>query len=290
MNINKGHCIPGRLFDCQSRSDKASKRCCQDGTIPPKIGMDNQYEQISTRAISTYRILRDRMGHLKQHKSPPGKEILLEKGFQQTSIKSKMELAIRKEPAKKAEFCVFCNTTWKTSLQKDTKSSQYFTRGVNPQKGSHSCKGTRRMQMVDSKSRKEKSPFQINRDNIHHIRCLRPRMPGNHKRKSTRKSWSQEDMNEAIKAVKENKMGWLLASKHFNVPKATRRRHYYRTPVNLGRFKPTFNAEMEKALIDHMLEFESRLFGFNTTEIRKLAFEFAEKLGLDHRFDKNKKE
>lgn len=114
-------------------------------------------------------------------------------------------------------------------------------------------------------------------------------MPGNYKRKSTRKSWSQEDMNEAIKAIKENNMGWLLASKHFNVPQAPLRRHYYRTPVNLGRFKPTFNAEMEKGLVDHMLEFESQLFGFNTTEIRKLAFEFAEKLGLDHRFDKNEK-
>ncbi|CAG5045587.1 unnamed protein product [Parnassius apollo] len=93
----------------------------------------------------------------------------------------------------------------------------------------------------------------------------------------------------AIKAVNENRMGWLLASKHFNVPQATLRRYFYSVPVNLGRFKPTFNADMEKALVDHMLEFESRLFGFNTTEIRKLAFEFAERLGLDHRFDKTEK-
>ncbi|XP_060801031.1 uncharacterized protein LOC132901895 [Amyelois transitella] len=114
-------------------------------------------------------------------------------------------------------------------------------------------------------------------------------MPGNYKRTSTRKSWSQEDMDKAIEAVKNNRMGWLLASKHFNVPQATLRRHYHSTPVNLGRFKPTFNKDMEKALVDRVLEFESRLFGFNTTEIRKLAFEFAEKLGLNHRFDKNEK-
>lgn len=114
-------------------------------------------------------------------------------------------------------------------------------------------------------------------------------MPGNYKRTSTRKSWSQEDMAMAIEAVKENRMGWLLASKHFNVPQATLRRHFYKVPVNLGRFKPTFNVDMEKALVDHIDEFESRLFGFNTTEIRKLAFEFAERLELDHRFDKTKK-
>lgn len=114
-------------------------------------------------------------------------------------------------------------------------------------------------------------------------------MPGNYQRTSTRKSWSQEDMARAIEAVKNKKMGWLLASKHFNVPQATLRRHYYRSPKNLGRFKPTFTAEMEKALVDHVLEFERRFFGFNTTEIRKLAYEFAEVMGLDHRFNRKKK-
>ncbi|XP_018572750.1 uncharacterized protein LOC108912073 [Anoplophora glabripennis] len=46
---------------------------------------------------------------------------------------------------------------------------------------------------------------------------------------------------------------------------------------------------MEKAFVDHILEFENRLFGFNTTEIRKLAFELAARLGPSHRFDKNEK-
>lgn len=71
-------------------------------------------------------------------------------------------------------------------------------------------------------------------------------MPGNYKRTSTRKSWSQEDMNKAIEAVKGNRMSWLLAFKHFNVPQATLRRHFYSVPINLGRFKP-FNADMEKS-------------------------------------------
>lgn len=116
------------------------------------------------------------------------------------------------------------------------------------------------------------------------------RMPGNYQRTSTRKSWSQEDMANAIEAVKKKKMGWLLASKQFNVPQHKQRFVVIiigSSPENLGRFKPTFNAEMEKALVDHVLDFEERFFGFNTTETRKFAYEFAEKLGLDHRFDKN---
>lgn len=86
-------------------------------------------------------------------------------------------------------------------------------------------------------------------------------MPSNYKRTSTRKSWSQEDMVKAIEAVKENSMGWLLASKRFNVPQATLRRHYYSTPENLGRFKPTFNADMEKILVDHVLDLKDDFLG-----------------------------
>ncbi|KAF2901590.1 hypothetical protein ILUMI_04594 [Ignelater luminosus] len=42
---------------------------------------------------------------------------------------------------------------------------------------------------------------------------------------------------------------------------------------------------MEKELANHILDFEERLFRLNTTEVRKLAYEFAEKAGLDHIFD-----
>ena len=181
----KSHCIPGRLFDCQSGSNEATERCYRNGTIPSTIGMDNQYEQISTRPISTYRILRDRMGYLPQHKSPPGKEnILFKKRSQQTSIKSKMELAVRKELARKTKFRVFCNTTRKNSLQEDTESSQHFARRVSSQKVSHSCKCTRGMQLVDSKSRKERFSFQTFGDHIHHFRCLGPRLGCTDKRKA----------------------------------------------------------------------------------------------------------
>lgn len=112
-------------------------------------------------------------------------------------------------------------------------------------------------------------------------------MPGNYKRKSTRHSWSKEDMAKAIESIKEKKMGWLKASRTFNVPQATLRRHFEKVPANLGRFKPTFEAEIEQQLVQHILHFEERFFGFNTTDVRKLAYQFARKAGLPNRFDNN---
>ncbi|CAH2100084.1 unnamed protein product [Euphydryas editha] len=53
-------------------------------------------------------------------------------------------------------------------------------------------------------------------------------------------------MAKAIKSVVENKMGWLKASKIFNVPQATLRRHFVNVPVNLGRFKSTFDSAIEQ--------------------------------------------
>ena len=112
-------------------------------------------------------------------------------------------------------------------------------------------------------------------------------MPNNYKRTSTRHKWSKEGMAMAIEAVKGKKMGWLQASKKFNVPQATLRRHFARVPINLGRFKTTFHPEVEKDLVDHVLHFESRFFGFTTSDIRKLAYQLAERMNLNHRFDKS---
>lgn len=74
-----------------------------------------------------------------------------------------------------------------------------------------------------------------------------------------------------------------MASKRFNVPQATLCRHFTNIPVNLGRFESTFESAIEQQLVDHILHFE-RFFGFNTIDIRKLAYEFAKMAGLCNRF------
>ncbi|XP_063222442.1 uncharacterized protein LOC134530981 isoform X3 [Bacillus rossius redtenbacheri] len=50
------------------------------------------------------------------------------------------------------------------------------------------------------------------------------KMVSKYKRRTSRLSWNEEAMLQAIKAVKENKMGWLKASQVFKVPRTTLRR------------------------------------------------------------------
>lgn len=116
-------------------------------------------------------------------------------------------------------------------------------------------------------------------------------MVGKRERTSTRQSWDEEAMRNAIDAVKGGQMGWLKAAKLFNVPQATLRRRA--NDINkrakgcakiLGRFSTTFSEDEERDFVEHILLLESRLFGITTTEIKKLAFEFATKNGIPNRF------
>lgn len=50
-------------------------------------------------------------------------------------------------------------------------------------------------------------------------------MPRNYSRKTNRQGWDKTSMEKAIEAVKKNEMGWLRASKVFNVSQSTLRRH-----------------------------------------------------------------
>ena len=120
-------------------------------------------------------------------------------------------------------------------------------------------------------------------------------MVNNYKRKSNRQSWEERDMQSALDAVKQEGIGWLKAAKRFNVPQATLRRRakgtnklIHGTNKGLGRFQTTLPQEVETELLKHILDFESRLFGFTAIDVRKLAFELAEHQGFCHPFNKNK--
>lgn len=116
-------------------------------------------------------------------------------------------------------------------------------------------------------------------------------MVGKRERTSTRQSWDEGAMRNAIEAVKGGQMGWLKAAKLFNVPQATLRRRA--NDVNkrakgsakvLGRFSTTFSEDEEKDFVEHILLLESRLFGITTTDIKKLAYEFATRNSIPNRF------
>ena len=78
----------------------------------------------------------------------------------------------------------------------------------------------------------------------------------------------------------------------FGVPQATLRRRveggknklFKGCQKGLGRFQTTFDANTEE-LLDHIKLLESRGFGLTPIDVRKLAFQLAEKNGVEHRFN-----
>lgn len=112
-----------------------------------------------------------------------------------------------------------------------------------------------------------------------------------------RQSWSPEDMQRAIEAAVSKQMGWLKASKTFNVPRNTLRR---RVAGNnkvlkgssvgfLGGSLPLFRSEIESEMVEHVKTLEARFFGLTPTDLRKLAYQLATKLNLKHRFNQDTK-
>lgn len=111
---------------------------------------------------------------------------------------------------------------------------------------------------------------------------------GRYKRKSSRQSWDENQMRQAILAVRQQKMGWLLASKTYNVPFTTLRRRASKEKGwekgYLGGHKATFNQDLEREIVEHLEILESRLFGMTTVSVRKLAYEIAVAKRIPHRF------
>lgn len=84
-------------------------------------------------------------------------------------------------------------------------------------------------------------------------------------------------MEKAIRAIRDSKMGWLLASKTFGVPQPTLRRHVLGTnktlesnSKGLGGWKATFTPDVERQLVEHIKLLESRLFGLTRASLQEL--------------------
>lgn len=114
---------------------------------------------------------------------------------------------------------------------------------------------------------------------------------GSGKSKKLRQTWDKSAMKEAIAAIKEKRMGYLKASKLFNVPKTTLRRLLGKTdqPLEeavsskLGR-KPILLPELEGHLVEYILTMEAKYFGLTRNDIRSLAFQLAVKNNISHPF------
>ncbi|XP_022823908.1 uncharacterized protein LOC111354594 [Spodoptera litura] len=106
-------------------------------------------------------------------------------------------------------------------------------------------------------------------------------------------------MKNAIEKVAAGEMGLYKASNQFLVPKTTLKRKLekYKATQNidiatnkkLGRFEQVFTKAQETELATYVKQMESRLFGLTTENLKKLAYDLAERNNISHNFDTCKK-
>nr|CAI5822981.1 unnamed protein product [Callosobruchus analis] len=104
--------------------------------------------------------------------------------------------------------------------------------------------------------------------------------------------WSQQDMEQALKAYREKLMGFNECCRTYTIPKPTFRRHLLSLNKNAnesiiqkGRMT-IFNKKVEHQLEQHILNLEAQLFGVTITDVRRLAFQIAEQNNIRHNFNK----
>ena len=112
-------------------------------------------------------------------------------------------------------------------------------------------------------------------------------------RKSTRGSWCEESMQQAMLALDQG-MPLKTCAAQFNVPRNTLRRHWTKKLkkqpgcTHLGR-QSILGPSVEKDLIDYIMNLEEKGFGLTPTDVRELAFDYAERNNIPHTFDKELK-
>jgi len=117
-------------------------------------------------------------------------------------------------------------------------------------------------------------------------------MVRNYVRKTTRGSWTLENVAAAVAAVTNCEMSLRDASATFGVPKSTLERHKNNkviSPGSLGRFTPVLDADFEKELVQYCIIMQQRLFGLTLKDLRSLAFDLAEKNSICNDFNATKR-
>lgn len=106
------------------------------------------------------------------------------------------------------------------------------------------------------------------------------------------RKWTEENMIKAIEDVTSKKMGVNEASRTYEIPSRTLRRHIlqgWKSKQNIGR--PTeLGFENELRLVAHIKRLEAIGFPLEQSRLQSIAYDFADKLGLPHRFNNEKKQ
>ena len=112
-------------------------------------------------------------------------------------------------------------------------------------------------------------------------------MVRNYVRKSNRAQYSENDIATAITEIRSGNMSTKRASVVFNINRTTlikRMKKSGSCPENLGRFKKVFTLDMECELVMHIVNMQQHFYGLSLSDLRSLAYEFAERNGIRHPF------
>ncbi|XP_045768126.1 uncharacterized protein LOC123869306 isoform X1 [Maniola jurtina] len=109
-------------------------------------------------------------------------------------------------------------------------------------------------------------------------------------RKSERSLCTPEQWLNAKTRVEAGESKRSVA-KSLGMHEATLRKRLRRSSPasSLGRYSQTFSYEMEIELCNYIKKVDSMFYGLTSQKIREIAYNFAERNGLEHRFNKEKK-
>ncbi|XP_055640903.1 uncharacterized protein LOC129778185 [Toxorhynchites rutilus septentrionalis] len=100
-----------------------------------------------------------------------------------------------------------------------------------------------------------------------------------------RQRWKEGELEKATQAIKD---GFSLrkASRVFAIPRTTLMRIVQNSSAaSEETHRTVFSSQQEQEMLNHVLNLQSRLYGLTARDIRKMAFELAEKNRLPHPFN-----
>ena len=115
-------------------------------------------------------------------------------------------------------------------------------------------------------------------------------MPRKYIRKTDKAAWTADDLKKGKTAISRG-LSIRKAADQFKIPFSTlqeRMKSGIDSDPSLGR-KCVFPPVHEAALADHVKTLSKIFYGITALKLRKIAFEYAERNLLSHRFDKETK-
>lgn len=106
-------------------------------------------------------------------------------------------------------------------------------------------------------------------------------------RKTSRASYSEETARTVIEKISCGELSKRQAFLQYGIPRSTlakRMKNIEHTPTSLGRFKRVFDAAQEDEICHYAIEMQRRFYGLSLHDLRSLAFQLAERNGIDHPF------